>query len=126
MTGFSLLEPGVSRYHHIGLIVPIAAATFPFIIAPWFKRFERHHHIVTALLLGIVTAAFAYFLMRLVPGLKDPQYTLNKAVLLGLLVSEIMVFTFPKGEWDDRIPSAPLLSFYLFMYLFGISEIERA
>lgn len=126
MGGYSLLEPGVTRYHTVGLIVPIIAAVFPFIIAPWFKRFERNHHVVTALLLGVLTAAFSYFLMRMVPGLKDQYFTLNKAVLLGLLVSEVMVFTFPKGDWDDRVPSAPLLVFFLFMYLFGISEIERA
>jgi len=123
--GFSLLEPGVSRYHHIGLIVPISAAIFPFLIAPYFRRFERHHHIITALLLGAATALFAYTLMKFVPGLIESQYTLNKAVLLGLLVSEIMVFTYPRGDWDERVLSAPVLVFFLFMYLFGISEIER-
>ncbi len=125
MTGFSLLEPGISKYHHVGLIVPISAAIFPFVISPLFKRFERHHHIITALLLGVATALFAYVLMRFVPGLIETQYRLNKAVLLGLLVAEIMIFTFPKGDWDDRMLSAPVLSFFLFMYLFGISEIER-
>jgi len=123
--GFSLLEPGVTRYHHIGLIVPISAAIFPFLIAPYFRRFERHHHIITALLLGAATALFAYTLMKFVPGLIESQYTLNKAVLLGLLVSEIMVFTYPRGDWDERVLSAPVLVFFLFMYLFGISEIER-
>jgi len=120
-----LLEPGVTRYHHIGLIVPISAAIFPFLIAPYFRRFERHHHIITALLLGAATALFAYTLMKFVPGLIESQYTLNKAVLLGLLVSEIMVFTYPRGDWDERVLSAPVLVFFLFMYLFGISEIER-
>jgi membrane associated rhomboid family serine protease len=123
--GFSLLEPGVSRYHHIGLIVPISAAIFPFLIAPYFRRFEQHHHIITALLLGAATALFAYTLMKFVPGLIESQYTLNKAVLLGLLASEILVFTYPRGDWDERVLSAPVLVFFLFMYLFGISEIER-
>ncbi len=123
--GFSLLEPGVTRYHHIGLIVPISAAIFPFLIAPYFRRFERHHHIITALLLGAVTALFAYTLMKFLPGLIESLYTLNKAGLLGLLVSEIMVFTYPRGDWDERVLSAPVLVFFLFMYLFGISEIER-
>jgi hypothetical protein len=36
-----------------------------------------------------------------------------------------MIFTFPRGDWDDRILSAPMLVFFLFMFLFGISEIER-
>jgi membrane associated rhomboid family serine protease len=125
MTGFGLLEPGVSRYHHIGLVVPVLSAIFPFLIAPYFKTFERHHHVLAALALGAVTAMFAYVLLKFVPGLRDPNQTLNKAVLLGLLVSEIMIFTFPRGDWDDRILSAPMLVFFLFMFLFGISEIER-
>ena len=125
MTGFSLLEPGVSRYHHVGLIVPVLSAIFPFLIAPYFNHFEKHHHVLAALALGIVTTMFAYVLLKFVPGLRDPNQTLNKAVLLGLLVSEIMIFTFPRGDWDDRILSAPMLVFFLFMFLFGISEIER-
>jgi len=126
MTGsFDLLKPGVSRYHHVGLIVPILCGTVPFLVAPYFRSLEKHHHILTALVLGFLTGCFAYVLMRYVPLLKDPQYTLNKAALLGLLTAEIMIFTFPRGDWDDRIVSPPMLIFYLFMFLFGISEIER-
>lgn len=105
--GFSLLEPGVSRYHHIGLIVPISAAIFPFLIAPYFRRFEQHHHIITALLLGAATALFAYTLMKFVPGLIESQYTLNKAVLLGLLASEILVFTYPRGGGTNASSAHP-------------------
>jgi putative effector of murein hydrolase len=125
MGGYQLLEPGVTRYHTVGLIVPLLSAIFPFMISPLFKRFERQHHVITALLLGLCTTIFAYILYRYVPFLRETTYTLNKAVLLGLLVSEIMVFSYPKGDWDDRMISAPMLSFYIFMFYFGLSEVQR-
>ena len=126
MTGsFDLLQPGVSRFHHIGLVVPILSAIFPFMIAPYFRSLEKHHHIVAALVLGVVTACFAYLLMRYVPFLRDDQYTLNKAVLLGLLAAEILIFTIPRGDWDDRMISPTMLVFMLFMYLLGIAEIQK-
>ena len=127
MTGnFELLQPGISRYHHIGLVVPLLSAVFPFVIAPYFSKLEGQHHVFTALMLGAFTAVFAYVLLTFVPYLSEDQYTLNKAILLGLLAAEILIFTYPRGDfWDDRVISPPMLIFYLFMYLIGISEITR-
>lgn len=122
---FDLLHPGVSRFHTVGLVVPLLAAIFPFMIAPWVRSVEKQHHIFAALLLGAATACFAYVLLRYVPILKDEQYTLNKAVLLGLLASEVLIFTIPRGDWDDRFISPTMLVFFMFMYLFGIAEIQK-
>jgi len=128
MTGsYDLLKPGFSKYHHIGLVVPILAATVPFLVAPWFHSFERQHHVLAALALGLFSGILAFVLFKWVPLLKDDHYTLNKAVLLGLLTAEIMIFTFPfQGDWDDRFISPTLLLFFLFMYTLGISEVEES
>ena len=125
MGEYELMGPGVTKYHSYGLIVPIICATLPFFIAPYFEVFERKHHVFAAIAIGATTMGVAYILMRYVPGLKDDQYTLNKAFLLGLLVSEIMAFSYPRGEVKDRMIPAPLLIFFLFMYLYGVSEVER-
>jgi drug/metabolite transporter (DMT)-like permease len=126
MGEYSLFAPGISKYHSYGLITPIIAATIPFVIAPYFRRFEERHHIFAAIAIGATVMGISYVLMRYVPGLRDTHYTLNKAFLLGLLVSEIMAFTYPKGDLGERMISAPILIFFLFMYLLGVAEIEKA
>jgi len=127
-TNFNLLHPGVSVYHHRGLIVPIMACIIPFFVAkyPPFTVLEKNHHIWAALALGAFVTTVTYLCFRYVPLLRDDQYTINKSVLLGLLVSEILVFTYPRADkFADRIVSAPVLAFFLFMYLFGVSEIYK-
>lgn len=125
---YDLLHPGLTVYHHVGLIVPIVAVVLPFYLATWmpFTWIEEKHHLFAALALGAVITGVTWFMMKFVPFLKDDQYRLNKAVLLGLLASEILVFTYPNAKsFKDRVPSAPIISFFLFMYLFGVSEIYR-
>jgi len=125
---YDLLHPGLTVYHHVGLIVPVVAVVLPFYLATWmpFPWIEEKHHLFAALALGAVITGVTWFMMKYVPFLKDDQYRLNKAVLLGLLASEILVFTYPNAKsFKDRIPSAPIISFFLFMYLFGVSEIYR-
>lgn len=127
-SNYDLLHPGLTVYHHVGLIVPIVAVILPFYLATWFPFtwIEEKHHLFAALALGAVITGVTWFLMKFVPFLKDDQYRLNKAVLLGLLTSEILVFTYPNAKsFKDRVPSAPIISFFLFMYLFGVSEIYR-
>ena len=125
---YDLLHPGLTVYHHVGLIVPVVAVVLPFYLATWmpFTWIEEKHHLFAALALGAVITGVTWFMMKYVPFLKDDQYRLNKAVLLGLLASEILVFTYPNAKsFKDRVPSAPIISFFLFMYLFGVSEIYR-
>lgn len=125
---YDLLHPGLTVYHHVGLIIPVAAIIIPFYLATLspFVWIEEKHHLFAALALGATITGLSWFAMKYIPFLRDDQYRLNKAVLLGLLVSEILVFTYPKARsFKDRIPSAPIISFFLFMYLFGVSEIYR-
>jgi len=123
---YALMHSGWSKYHHIGLVVPIISAILPFLIAPYVEHIiGKQHHIVMALLLGLIVACVAYLLLRYVPLLQDTNYTASKAVLLGLLSAELIIFATPHGEaWDDRMISAPLLVFFLFMYLLGCGEVE--
>jgi CDP-diglyceride synthetase len=125
MGEYGLFAPGITKYHGHGLIVPIFAVVFAFIISPYFKAFEDRHHVLAAIAIGATVMGVCYLLLRYVPGLRDDQFPLNKAFLLGLLVSEIMAFTYPEGNVRDRMISAPLLVFFLFMYLVGVSEVER-
>ena len=129
MTGeYTLMHSGWSRYHHIGLIVPVVSAILPFLVAPYVEHMiGKQHHVVMALLLGSIVAGVAYLLLRYVPFLQDMHFTGSKAVLLGLLSAELIIFTTPHGKsWDDRMISAPLLVFYLFMFLLGASEVETS
>jgi hypothetical protein len=125
---YDLLHPGLTVYHHVGLVIPILAIVLPFYLATWspFVWIEERHHLFAALALGATITLVSWVAMKYVPFLQDDQYRLNKAVLLGLLVSEILVFTYPNAKsFKDRVPSAPIISFFLFMYLFGVSEIYR-
>jgi len=71
-----------------------------------------------AMLFGFIVACISYVCFRYIPFLKEDDYTLNKAVLLGLLVAELGVFSV-----SDKIPSIVLILFFLFMYFFGMAEV---
>lgn len=119
-SGFKLMHGGLRRFHHVGLIVPLLAVLSPMVI-------EHHaglnaklpHQAAVALAYGAIVAAVSYFLMTYVPFLKEERYALNKAVLLGLLVAEVTVFSA-----SPALPSVVLIAFFMFMYLFGIAEVE--
>lgn len=116
---FTLLHPGSTKYHHIGLIVPLLAALSPMLLSKLFQN-SGLSQVSKALVFGVIVAAVSYASFVAFPVLADVHYKLNAAVLLGLLVSEVTVFS------DSRlIPSATHTAFFLFMYLFGISEIAQ-
>jgi hypothetical protein len=114
--GYTLFHPGLTKYHHVGLVVPFLAAISPMFLASIFKNFNGHH-VYKALLFGIIVAGISYFLMKTV--FREDKYTLNKAVLLGLLVSELTIFSA-----SEKIPSIVLILFFLFMYFVGMAEVE--
>lgn len=114
--GYKLMHPGLTKYHHIGLIVPFLAAISPMFLASIFKNFDGHH-VVKALLFGVIVAGLSYFLMT--TAFREDKYALNKAILLGLLVSELTIFSV-----SEKIPSIVLILFFLFMYFVGMAEVE--
>lgn len=118
MTGYKLLHPGMTRYHHVGLIVPLVVAVLPYYLRDTFARTSLSQ-VSKAMLLGAITTALAYVAFTFIPFLQEESYTLNKAVLLGLLTAEVCIFSLP-----DKIPSIVLIVFFVFMYYFGIAEVE--
>lgn len=115
---FNILHPGLSRYHHLSLVVPLAAALSPMLLvrlnvgnfAPHFK----------ALVYGTIAAITSWVLMTYVPFLNTEFNAPGKSVLLGLLVAELMVF----GA-SEKIPSIAQITFFLFMYTYGLSELSH-
>lgn len=114
--GYKLFHPGWTRYHHVGLIVPFLAALSPMFLASTFKNVDIHH-VYKSLFFGILVAFISYVLMTTV--FREDKYAINKAVLLGLLVSELTIFSA-----SEQIPSIVLILFFLFMYFVGVAEVE--
>jgi hypothetical protein len=114
----ALLHPGFSRYHTVGLIVPFLAALSPMILTRLFE-----HVPITdpgrALIFGFIVFGISYVLMTYVPGLREEQHAVNKALLLGLLVTEFTVFSS-----SPKTPSVVLIAFFLFIYLFAVAKSQ--
>jgi hypothetical protein len=117
--GYEILENGVGRYHHVGLIVPLLAAISPVILSR--MAIESLPPGVNAVLAGIMVFLATYAMFKFVPFLKEDVMPLSKSILLGLIVAELMVFHGPKHP--ARIPSIPIITFFLFMYFFGLGDL---
>jgi hypothetical protein len=57
--------------------------------------------------------------MTYIPGIREDQHALNKALLLGLLVAEFSVFSA-----SPKTPSIVLIVFFLFIYLFAVAKTQ--
>jgi len=116
MGAYQILHPGFGRYHHIGLIVPLLAALSPMLLSR--LAFEGLPQSINALIAGTLIFALTYILMTVVPGLNNEVQPLGKAILLGLLVAEFMVFSA-----SLKMPSIVNITFYLFMYFYGLADL---
>lgn len=109
----SLFESGWTPYHGLKLLVPLLAAVSPMVYARVVPDSLFHgHHVLKSLAYGVITTALAYLLFGII---EEKRYRLQKAVLLGLLVSELTIF-----HVSDEIPSIVIIIFFLFMYMFGV------
>jgi chromate transport protein ChrA len=113
----NLMEGGWTKYHHIGLVVPLLASLAP--LAFSYLPSYGEHTAVRSLLYGVFTTIVAYILFQ-TPLFFEQRYALQKAILLGLLVSELTIFHIPKS-----IPSIVIITFFLFMYFFGVA-VDKA
>lgn len=112
-SGKGLLSAGWTPYHGLKLVVPLLAAISPMFYEKYIpESVFGGHHVIKSLSYGVLTAGFTYLLMGII---KEKSYRLQKAVLLGLLVSELTIF-----HADDKIPSIVMISFMLFMYLIAL------
>jgi len=108
-----LLSSGITPYHHIKLLIPLFAALSPMLYERYLpSTLFQGHHVIKSLSYGILTTGITYLLMGVI---KEKTYRLQKAVLLGLLVSEVVIF-----HADDQLPSIVMIIFYLFMYTLAL------
>lgn len=114
---YHILHPGLTEYHHVGLIVPVLAALSPMVLTRLFKDIEIPH-VAKALLYGVLVTAISYALLKFAPIVKVDELPLSKAVLLGTLVTEMTIFSS-----SEKIPSIVLLFLFLFLYFFSLSKI---
>ena len=115
--GHAVSHPGLSKYHHIGLLVPLTFAISPMLFARWVFN-PRWPQAVNAITAGVIAACLAYLLMAYIPGLKE-EHPLPRAVMLGLLTAEFTVFT-----RSNKVPSIVNILFYLFMYFIAFTEFR--
>lgn len=112
-TADGLLNSGLTPYHGIKLVVPLLAALSPMLYGRVIPDSVFHgHHVIKSLAYGILTAGITYVLFGII---EEKKYRLQKAVLLGLLVSELTIF-----HVSSEVPSVVVISFFMFMYLFGL------
>jgi hypothetical protein len=108
-----LLSSGLTPYHHIKLLIPLFAAFTPMLYERYLpSTFFQGHHVIKALMYGVLTTGITYLLMGII---KEKTYRLQKAVLMGLLVSELAIF-----HADDQFPSIVMIIFYMFMYTLAL------
>ena len=109
---------GLTRYHYIGLIVPLFAALSQIL----WMRMKAIHYIprpVSALIAGIVVGTLSYLVFRFVPILKETSSPLGKAVVLGLLTAEVFVF-----HAVSHLPPASSIFLFLFLYTFSAETAD--
>lgn len=95
-----------TRYHWIGLLVPLLAI----LSTSLWTYFDLSPPIVSVVA-GIVTAVVAYIFFTYVPLLTEP-YPAGKAIVLGALVTEMLVF-----HGSRHVPAASSIALFLFLYL---------
>lgn len=104
---------GLTRAHTWGVIIPLLAV----LSVSYLSRYVHvsEHQPVNALAAGAVVAVISYFLL---PTVKEESHILAKAVLIGLLVSEIMVLK-PYGA----LPTMSTITLWLFFYYHTVEGI---
>ena len=110
----------ISRSHTIGLIVPALAAISPML---WSKVRQRALAAIPtplyALVAGAVVAAVCWVVFRYGGVLRERQ-ALARAVLLGVLVAETMVF-----HLSFNIPSVTSITLFLFLYFYSTENTSH-
>lgn len=98
---------GLTRYHWIGLLVPVLALAS---LAAWSYAPASLPQPAVALAAGAAVTGLAYLLFRFVPGLKETS-AFGKALVLGAIVTEILTF-----HSFAHVPPASTLALALFLY----------
>lgn len=109
---------GLSRYHWIGLLVPLLALAS---MALWSRVAPASlPRPAVALGAGAAVTCLAYLVFRFVPGLKETS-AFGKALVLGAIVVEILTF-----HSFAHIPPASTLALALFLYCHAAEAADTA
>lgn len=114
-----MAKGGFSKYHWYGLVIPLLAAVSPM----WLSLIPRPKFIsqpIFAVLAGALVAAVTYVLLRFVPYLNETTHTLGKAILLGALATEVLIF-----HGSTSTPSMTNITLYLFFYFNTIEFLDK-
>lgn len=113
----SINHPGLSRYHHAGLITPLLAI----VALPLTAHIAQPNwpQALNALLAGSIITVTTYIIYTKIPYLKEDM-AFGKAVMLGLLHAEFSVFT----RSSKFPPSILTFTFFLFMYFYSFTDID--
>lgn len=102
-----MAKGGFSKYHWYGLLVPLLAAISPM----WLARIKLPiPQPIYAVLAGAAVALVTFLIFQFVPLLRESQ-ALGKAVLLGALATEVLIF-----HASTELPSMTNITLYLFFY----------
>lgn len=106
----------LSKSHVIGWVVPLLAALSPMLLSR--IRVAGLPGPVHALLGGVLVGCVAWVLLRYVPFLAE-SYPFSRAVLLGILTAEVMVF-----HAAPKVPPVASLALFLFLYFYSTESVH--
>lgn len=113
-------QNGASWYDNTRTIMVLLIVLGSAITLPYFRKmlewFPNQHPAFVALLGGFIVAVITYPPMRFA----DAKFALSNSILLGLLVSEFIIYGAP---YDFPAPLA--VSFFFFMYMMGRESAEE-
>lgn len=107
---------GLSKYHWYGLLVPLAAAISPM----WLSHIKLPMpQPISAIVLGAIVAVATYLIFKYVPFLRE-SHALGKAVLLGALATEVLIF-----HASTDLPPMGTITLYLFFYFNAVEFMDQ-
>lgn len=112
-----MAKGGLSRFHVIGLLVPLLAALSPMGLSR--VSIPKLPQPLFAVLAGAVVAAVAWVLFAFVPFLKE-SHALGKAVLLGALTTEVLIF-----HASTLLPTMANITLFLFFYFNTVEMLDK-
>lgn len=97
------------------MLVPLLAAVSPM----WLARLplSAMPQPLVAVVAGVLVALGAWLVLRFVPFFKEAQ-ALGKAVLLGALATEVLIFHASK-----TLPSMTTITLFLFFYFNSVESL---
>lgn len=102
---------GFSKYHWYGMLVPLAAALSPMLLSR--LRIPKVPQPIVSIMAGFVVAVAAYAIFQYLPPFAE-SHALGRAVLLGALVTEVLIF-----HGTSKLPPMTNITLFLFLYFFS-------